>query len=40
MPRTKSERAEMWDKFLAIRHCAPFRTLAEAEEMFPNFEPL
>jgi quinol monooxygenase YgiN len=30
----------MWDKFFAICDCVPFRTLAEAEEMFPNFEPL
>ena len=31
---------EMWKKFFAICDCVPFRTLAEAEEMFPNFEPL
>jgi quinol monooxygenase YgiN len=30
----------MWGKFFAICDCVPFRTLAEAEEMFPNFEPL
>jgi quinol monooxygenase YgiN len=30
----------MWDKFFAVCDCVPFRTLAEAEEMFPNFEPL
>jgi len=30
----------MWDRFFAICDCVPFRTLAEAEEMFPNFEPL
>ena len=30
----------MWNKFFAICNCVPFRTLAEAEEMFPNFEPL
>ena len=30
----------MWDKFFAICDCVPFRTLAEAEEMFPNFEPI
>ena len=30
----------MWEKFFAICDCVPFRTLAEAEEMFPNFEPL
>ena len=30
----------MWDKFFAICDCVPFKTLAEAEEMFPNFEPL
>ena len=30
----------MWDKFFAICDCVPLGTLAEAEEMFPNFEPL
>jgi len=30
----------MWDEFFAICDCVPFRTLAEAEEMFPNFEPI
>ena len=30
----------MWEKFFAICDCVPFRTLEEAEEMFPNFEPL
>lgn len=30
----------MWEKFFAICDCVPFRTLAEAEEMFPDFEPL
>jgi quinol monooxygenase YgiN len=30
----------MWAKFFAICDCVPFTTLAEAEEMFPNFEPL
>jgi len=30
----------MWEKFFAICDCVPFRTLAETEEMFPNFEPL
>ena len=30
----------MWNQFFAICDCVPFRTLAEAEEMFPNFEPL
>jgi quinol monooxygenase YgiN len=30
----------MWDKFFVICDCVPFRTLPEAEEMFPNFEPL
>jgi quinol monooxygenase YgiN len=30
----------MWEKFFAICDCVPFRTLAEAEEMFPNFEPI
>jgi len=29
----------MWDKFFAIRNCAPLRRLAETDEMFPNFEP-
>jgi quinol monooxygenase YgiN len=30
----------MWNKFFAICDCVPFRTLAEAEEMFPGFEPI
>ena len=30
----------MWENFFAICDCVPFKTLAEAEEMFPNFEPL
>jgi hypothetical protein len=30
----------MWEKFFAICDCVPFRTLAEAEEVFPNFEPI
>src|SRR5262245_43629685 len=30
----------MWDKFFAICDCVPFKSLAEAEEMFPNFKPL
>jgi len=30
----------MWNQFFAICHCVPLRTLAEAEEMFPNFEPI
>jgi len=30
----------MWKKFFAICDCVPLRTLAEAEEMFPNFEPI
>ena len=30
----------MWNKFFATCDCVPFKTLAEAEEMFPNFEPL
>ena len=30
----------MWNKFFAICDCVPFRMLAEAEEMFPNFETL
>src|SRR4249919_1636883 len=27
----------MWEEFFEICDCVPFRTLAEAEEMFPNF---
>ena len=27
----------MWEKFFAICNCVPFKTLTEAEEMFPNF---
>jgi quinol monooxygenase YgiN len=30
----------MWNKFFAICDCVPFKSLAEAEAMFPNFEPL
>jgi quinol monooxygenase YgiN len=30
----------MWEKFFAICDCVPFRTLAEAEEMFAGFEPI
>jgi quinol monooxygenase YgiN len=30
----------MWNKFFELCECVPFKTLAEAEEMFPNFEPL
>ena|SRR5213596_4175198 len=30
----------IWEKFFAICDCVPFRTLAEAEEVFPNFEPI
>lgn len=30
----------MWEEFFAICDCVPFRTLAEAEEVFPNFEPI
>jgi quinol monooxygenase YgiN len=30
----------MWNQFFAICDCVPLRTLAEAEEMFPNFEPI
>jgi len=30
----------MWNKFFELCDCVPFKTLAEAEEMFPNFEPL
>jgi hypothetical protein len=30
----------MWNKFFAICDCVPLRSLEEAEEMFPNFEPL
>ena len=30
----------MWNKFFQICDCVPFRSLAEAEEMFPNFQPL
>jgi quinol monooxygenase YgiN len=30
----------MWNKFFELCDCVPFKTLAEAEEMFPNFEAL
>jgi len=30
----------MWNKFFELCDCVPFKTLAEAGEMFPNFEPL
>jgi hypothetical protein len=30
----------VWNKSFAICDCVAFKTLAEAEEMFPNFEPL
>jgi hypothetical protein len=30
----------MWNKFFALCHCVPFQTLAEAGEMFPNFQPI
>jgi quinol monooxygenase YgiN len=30
----------MWNKFFALCDCVPFKTLAEAEEMFPNFQPI
>jgi quinol monooxygenase YgiN len=30
----------MWNKFFAVCDCVPFKTLAEAEEMFPNFQPV
>ena len=30
----------MWEKFFAICDCVPFKTLAETEKMFPNFELL
>ena len=30
----------MWNQFFEVCDCVPFRTLAEAEEMFPNFEPI
>jgi hypothetical protein len=29
----------MSEKFFAICDCVPFKTLGEAKEMFPNFEP-
>jgi hypothetical protein len=28
----------MWNKFFATCECVPLKTLAEAEEMFANFE--
>ncbi len=30
----------MWNQFFEVCDCVPLRTLAEAEEMFPNFEPI
>ena len=30
----------MWNQFFEVSDCIPLRTLAEAEEMFPNFEPI
>ena len=30
----------MWNQFFEVCDCIPLRTLAEAEEMFPNFEPI
>jgi len=30
----------MWNKFFELCDCVPFKTLTEAEEMFPNFELL
>jgi hypothetical protein len=30
----------MWNQFSEVCDCIPLRTLAEAEEMFPNFEPI
>jgi quinol monooxygenase YgiN len=30
----------MWNKFFELCDCVPFKTLAEASEMFPNFEPV
>jgi quinol monooxygenase YgiN len=30
----------MWNKFFALCDCVPFKTLPEAEDMFPNFVPI
>jgi quinol monooxygenase YgiN len=30
----------MWNKFFAACECIPLKTLAEAEEMFAEFEPI
>ena len=30
----------MWNKFFAVCDCVPFKSLAEAEEMFAGFEPV
>ena len=30
----------MWNKFFEMCDCVPFKTLAEAEEMFAGFEPI
>jgi len=30
----------MWNKFFAICDCVPLNTLAEAKEMFAEFEPI
>jgi hypothetical protein len=30
----------MWNQFFEVCDCVPLRTLAEAAEMFPNFEPI
>ena len=30
----------MWKKFFATCECVPLKTLAEAEEMFPGFQPV
>jgi quinol monooxygenase YgiN len=30
----------MWNKFFTLCECVPLKTLAEASEMFPNFQPI
>jgi quinol monooxygenase YgiN len=30
----------MWNKFFAVCDCVPFKSLAEADEMFAGFEPV
>src|SRR5438067_840124 len=30
----------MWNKFFAICHCVPLKTVADAEEMFAGFVPV